>query len=62
MPRAAAAKGIEVPWEYIELQLCRDVYHCTPEELDRQDWERVRVHLRLLGAEGRAERDRGFLA
>lgn len=43
------------PWEYVELLLCRDVYHCTPSELAEQDWETVRVHLRLLSVEGKVQ-------
>lgn len=44
-------KNGEAPPEYIELVLCRDVYHCTPAELDEQDWERVDTHLRLINTE-----------
>lgn len=40
-----------MPPEYTELVLCRDVYHCTPAELDEQDWARVQMHIALLNAE-----------
>lgn len=39
------------PWQYVELVLCRDVYHCTPAELDAQDFLRVREHLICLAVE-----------
>jgi hypothetical protein len=31
--------------------LCRDIYHCTPGELDRQDWSRIQAHVEVLAAE-----------
>lgn len=40
-----------MPWEMIELYLCRDVYHCSPSELDRQDPARVFAHLEALDGE-----------
>lgn len=40
-----------MPWEYIELTLCRDIYHCTPTELDEQEWERVMAHLDMYNIE-----------
>lgn len=39
------------PPGYLDLVLCRDVYHCTPEELDRQDDRRIQEHLELMAAE-----------
>lgn len=44
-----------LPQEYIELRLCRDVYHCLPSELDEEDWAVIRVHLALMEAERRAK-------
>jgi hypothetical protein len=41
----------EMPWEYIELYLCRDIYHCTPNELAEQPIETVNMHLKLIGVE-----------
>ena len=32
--------------------LCREVYHCDPATLDRQDFNRVELHLALLEVEG----------
>jgi hypothetical protein len=44
--------GGDPPPEYLELVLCRDVYHCLPDELDRQDYGRILRHLVCLDAEG----------
>ncbi len=44
------------PWEYIELVLCRDVYHCTPVELSHIPAEIVMRHLAVLGIEGEVNR------
>lgn len=43
-----------MPSEYLELFLCRDVYHCTPVELAEVPYETVRDHLAVLSAESRA--------
>ena len=40
-----------LPDEYLELFLCRDVYHCTPGELDAQDYKTVTEHLACIAAE-----------
>jgi hypothetical protein len=39
------------PWEYVQLRLCRDIYHCTPSELDGQDWATVEAHLQIINTE-----------
>jgi len=36
---------------YLTLLLCRDVYHCTPAELDRQNAVTVLDHLACMEAE-----------
>lgn len=41
----------QMPWEYIELFLCRDVYKCTPNELADQPVETINMHLALIGVE-----------
>jgi hypothetical protein len=46
------------PWEYVELMLCRDVYHCTPPELDAVPWHRIKAHLDCLSIEGKYEKER----
>lgn len=43
-----------MPDEYLELILCRDVYHCTPVALAEVPYDIVRDHLTVLSAEGRA--------
>lgn len=48
-----------LPDEYVDLVLCRDVYHCTGRELDEQDWERVEAHLICLDVEGKVRQQRG---
>jgi len=32
-----------VPFDYTVYQLCM-MYHCTPSELDEQDWNTVNLH------------------
>jgi hypothetical protein len=44
-----------VPWEWLELTLCKDVYHCRPSELAEEEWATVQLHLKLL--EAKAEVD-----
>lgn len=46
----------ELPAEYVDLVLCRDVYHCAPSVLDAQDWERIATHLICLEVEGKVRR------
>lgn len=46
----------EVPWEYLELMLCREVYHCTPSELAEQPADVVQMHLSLINAENRVRK------
>ena len=49
----------DVPAEYMDLMLCRDVYHCTPTELDGQDWARVAEHLICLDVEAKVRKASG---
>lgn len=46
------------PAEYVDLILCRDVYHCTATALDEQDATRVAGHLACLGIEGQVQKAR----
>lgn len=39
------------PPEYLELLLCRDVYHCTPAELATIPLRTIMTHLACLDAE-----------
>lgn len=43
--------GGHLPEEYVDLYLCREVYHCTPSQLDLEDGATVQKHLALIGAE-----------
>jgi hypothetical protein len=43
--------GNRLPDEYTELIVCRDILHCTPSELDEQDWERVIILVQLASIE-----------
>ena len=42
-----------LPAAYTELVLCRDIYHCPPDTLDRLPLQRVAQHLAALRAERR---------
>jgi len=50
--------GAPAPLEYIELILCRDVYHCTPSELEKQYADVVNAHLVCLAAEAKVAKMR----
>lgn len=39
------------PPEYLELQLCRDVYHCTPAQLREVPLDTILVHLACIRGE-----------
>ena len=45
-----------MPWEYTELKLCRDVYHCLPSALDDESWPRIRSHIAVMEGEYQARR------
>jgi hypothetical protein len=45
-----------VPDAYIELLLCRDIYHCTPNELDEQPLDTLLLHLELVRVEQKVNR------
>lgn len=40
-----------MPFELLEVWLCRDVYHCAPSALDEQDPIRVMRHLEAISGE-----------
>jgi hypothetical protein len=59
-------RGGQVPDEYVrdanDLELCK-LYHCTPRELDAQDYRRVQRHLTIENANRRyAQMDRNAKA
>lgn len=39
------------PFEFVELQLCRDVYHCTRSQLDNEDWVDIAADLEMMKVE-----------
>ena len=43
--------GADVPIEYIRLKMCRDVYHCTPTELDAVPWRVIAEDLTMMAVE-----------
>jgi len=43
----------------VELVLCRDIYHCTPQELDKVDVRRLAAHLAMYAIEKKVEAQRG---
>lgn len=38
------------PLEYILFRLRQDIYHCTPSQLDEEDWYRVQEDLAIYNA------------
>jgi hypothetical protein len=44
-------KSADAPQEYIELVLCRDIYHCPPDVLERQSITKIYRHLTIMNAE-----------
>ena len=46
----------DLPFEYIKMLLCRDVYHCLPSELDNEAWCDIELHLALMKAETAAKK------
>lgn len=55
---AHLAIGKPAPWQYTELMLCRDVYHCTPAQLDDVPIETIREHLECMRQEARVAKMR----
>lgn len=47
------SKNAAPPFEYLEVQLCRDVYHCRASELEDEDWETIERHLVVLEVEAK---------
>lgn len=39
----------DMPWAWVELQLCRYVYHCSRRELWEMDADEVMLDLQMLG-------------
>jgi hypothetical protein len=47
----------EPPIEWTEYFLCRYVYHCTPNELDRVEYRRTQDHLLCADVEARVAQE-----
>jgi hypothetical protein len=45
-----------MPLEYLELVLCRDVYHCPPSQLP--PWHRIKKHLAIMEVEAQVQKAR----
>jgi hypothetical protein len=45
-----------MPLEYLELILCRDVYHCPPSQLP--DWKTISIHLQMMEIESQIREQR----
>ena len=45
-----------MPLEYLELVLCRDVYHCPPAQLP--PWHRIKKHLIMMEVEAQVQKAR----
>ena len=43
----------DLPIEFSDYRLIRDLYHCTPEELDRQDDTTVELHGNFMALDAR---------
>jgi hypothetical protein len=46
----------QAPSVYMELLLCRDVYHCLPSELKRERARDILLHLACMEIEGQKRR------
>jgi len=46
---------LDLPQEYLEMRLCRDVYHCLPSQLAQEAWADIRLHLAMMAAEKEVE-------
>ena len=54
--------GGDAPYEYLELTLCRDVYHCTPQELAEVPLDKVLAHLACMSVETQVRRQQDKVA
>lgn len=45
----------EAPQEYVDYVLIKNLYHCTPEELDKQDDFITSLHVDFMGLEAKEE-------
>jgi len=45
----------EIPDEYMEYLLIKELYHCTPSQLDKQSYEKTKLHFNILMLERKKE-------
>ena len=48
----------QVPQSFTDYLLIKNLYHCTPLELDEQPYETVALHVGFMNAEARAGKKR----
>jgi len=51
--------GDVAPMEYIRLVMCRDVYHCTPAEIEAVPWLTIQQDLLMMSVERTVRQRRG---
>jgi hypothetical protein len=51
--------GEAAPMQYIRLVMCRDVYHCTPAQLEEVPWRTIQEDLFMMGVERSVQTRRG---
>jgi len=44
--------------EYIRLVMCRDVYHCTPAQLEAVSWNTIQEDLMMIAVERNVQQRR----
>ena len=45
----------ETPKEYMDYLLIKELYHCTPSELDQQDVYKLKLHFEIIMLERKKE-------
>lgn len=48
-----------LPQEWADYLLIKELYHCTPEELDRQEYAITEMHIGFLGLQNRSQNIEG---
>ncbi len=46
--------GVDPPPEYAEYVAIKQLYHCRPSELEKEDWATVSLHLAFLAEDAKA--------
>ena len=50
-------RGVRPPMEYLEYMLIKNVYHCTPSQLDDQSNDIIDLHLNFFNIENKKKAD-----